>query len=172
MLSRTTTIRTITFAGAGALLALSGCYRPSGGYLFNYTGAPHTYISTESLQKSIDIVDTRDESIVFTIDIPPGQELVIDFDEGDGDDPVQRPDLMRYQIFPAGTQSGSLRNAMTVPAAAARRVDVRVHQGPAYAVAPTERSLRTDEMADRPAWWTPEGGPMPDSAHSRSNYDH
>jgi hypothetical protein len=160
-----------TAAAIGAAATLPGCYSP-GGTLMNHTGAAHTYVSTASMQKTVEIVDTRDGSVIFSIDIPVDQQLTMQFLEDEGDDPDQRPDLMRYQIFPAGTSSGSLLNAMTVPAANAMRVDVRVRQGPAYAAGSPDRALRTDEMADRPAWWTPEGGPMPDDTNGRSNYDH
>lgn len=150
---------TLTLAAAAVT---GGCYSPGGGFM-SHTGGPQTWTSNEMMQKTITMVDLRSNEVFFTIDIPPGKQLVVDFDEGEGDDPVYTPDLMRYAILDQGTKTGKLRNAMTVPNAASRRVEVTLHRGVQYTTAPPELPLRTDQAADRPDWWTPEGGPMPES---------
>jgi hypothetical protein len=106
-------------------------------------------------------VDTRTEEPFFTIEIPPGKQLTVDFQEGKGDDPVLTPDLMVYQIFDLGTSMGKLRNSVTVPHSYNRRIDVDYRPGPEAAPPSPDKPLRTDELADRPDWWTPEGGPRP-----------
>lgn len=156
-------------AACGAAFLISGCYSPGGGMMPRAGGAM-TYYSTERSLKTVKIIDIRDNEEFFTIDIPPDKQLVIQFDKGKGDDPVQTPDLMRYEVMVMGTSMGSLHNAMTVPNAASRRIDVYVSQGPEYSKAPADRQLRTDEVANRPDWWTPKGGPMPDDK-SRNLYD-
>ena len=88
--------------------------------------------------------------------------MVVDFDKGEGDDPVERPDLLKYAIMEQGKTTGKLPNAMSVPNAACRRLDVTLHTGVQYAGAPPQRLLRTDEVQDRPDWWTPQGGPLPE----------
>jgi len=105
------------------------------------------------------------------VDIPAGRHLTIDFVAGAGDDPVYSPDLMRYEVFDQGTTWGALRNSMTVPTASSRRIDVTIRQGPEYITAVPDRELRTDELADRPDWWTPEGGEMPEDEKGLANYD-
>ena len=143
-----------------ATTAMTACHSPSGGFM-SHTGGSHTYVSTERMQKTITVIDTRSGEPVFSIDIPVGKQLTMDFDEGMGDDPVNTPDLLRYEIWDAGTRFGRLRNSITVPNASSRIIEVQVRQDVKYAAGSPRRVLRTDEVADRPSWWTPEGGPMP-----------
>lgn len=140
---------------------VGGCHSPGGG-IMPHTGGSHTFYSTEAMQKTVTLVDTRSNTVVFSIDIPVGKQLTMDFDSGEGDDPVNTPDLLRYEIMDLGTRIGKLNNSMTVPNAASRRLDVLINSSPQYAAKPAQRPLRTDELADRPDWWTPEGGPMPE----------
>lgn len=157
-------MRTPLAIGSTALLAfLGGCFTPGGG-LMPYTGGATTYYSPQNRPKTITIVDTRTGEMIFSLAIPAGQQLTLDFLPDDGDDPVERPDLMRYQIWPIGTTTGRLTNAMSVPNAACRRIDVTFRPGPEYATAPPERHLRSDRPADRPDWWSPKGGPVPDES--------
>jgi hypothetical protein len=142
--------------------SLSGCYAPNnGGGVFSMTGGPCTYYSTETMQKSVTMVDVRTNEMLFSIDLPPGKQLTMVFEEGAGDDPVYRPDLMRYEVFELGTTGGKLHSELTVPNAASRRVDVSVRQQGNYAGPRPRRALRADETANQPDWWTPRGGPMP-----------
>ena len=53
-----------------------------------------------------------------------------------GKDPVETPDLMRWQVWDVGTRSGSMQNALSVPNAASVRIDIDVRQDVAYAEAP------------------------------------
>ena len=161
---------TILALGLAASALLAGCYRPQGAWMPS-TGAAATYFSYEMAPKSIRIVDLRSEEVVFAMDIPPGKQLTFDFVEGEGDDPVYTPDLMRYEVFDQGTQTGKLTNAMSVPRGSDRRIDVLMRQGPEYMSAAPDRTLRTDELADRPEWWTPQGGELPDDPKGVSNYD-
>ena len=136
-----------------------------------YTGGSHTYYSTETLPKTVRLVDVRTDEVVFSVDVPPGKQLTLDFVEGAGDDPVYSPDLLRYQIFDIGTTIGKLHNSLTIPAASSRRLDMFVRQGPEYVIAAPDRELRTDEIQDRPDWWTPSGGELPDDPKAMKSYD-
>lgn len=147
-------------------VAATGCHSPSGG-LMAYSGGSQTYSSDERVQKTITMVDTRTGQPFFTIDIPPGKQLSFNFDKGQGDDPVKTPDLMRWEILDKGSKFGKLHNAQTVPNAASRRVDVSIRTGVAWAAEKPDRPLRTDEVAHRPDWWTPEGGPLPEDRRAR-----
>lgn len=144
-----------------ATLGLAGCYTPSGGWM-PYTGGPSTYFSTQMMQKTVTLIDKRTNEVFFSLDIPADKQLVIDFDAGDGDDPVNRPDMMYYEVMPMGKETGKLHNSMPVPPAACRLVKVDVRQGVEYATSQPDRQLRTDEVQDRPDWWSPNGGPMPE----------
>ena len=112
-------------------ILLAGCYNPRGAF-YAHVGQAATYWSTESLPATITIVDTRTGEPFFTVEIPVGKQLVIDFKE--------------------------LRNGITVPDSFSRRIDVSYRAAPEYADTPDD-PLRVDE--NRPDWWTPRGGPMP-----------
>ncbi len=148
---------------------LAGCFHAPGGNMLSTPDSSITYESTEHLQKTVMIVDTRTEETVFTMDIPVGKQLTIQFARDRGNDPVNTPDLMYYQVWDIGTRLGQLRNSVTVPNAASRRIDVRVNQEPAYADAPADMPLRVDQ--NQPDWWTSKGGPLPDSQNGRKIYD-
>jgi hypothetical protein len=150
--------RSLLLAAAAALV-LAGCYSPSGG-LVKRRNAATTYYSSPTYPATVTIVDTRTEEPFFTIEIPAGQQLVIDFKEGKGDDDVLTPDLMTYQLFKLGTSTGRLRNSVTVPASFNRRIDVDYREAEMEPQSP-DRPPRSDELADRPDWWTPEGGERP-----------
>jgi len=142
-------------------LGLSACHSPSGG-IMPFSGGSATYWSTESMQKTVTLVDLRTGEELFKMDIPAGKQLVLDFDAEEGDDNVYTPDRMRYEMMERGEKTGKLSNSMTVPNHASRRLDVTLRRGVEYTPASAMRPLRSDEVADRPSWWTAEGGPMPE----------
>ena len=142
-------------------LLLVGCYNPRGAF-YTYVGQAVTYWSTGSKPTTITIIDTRTMEPFFTVEIPVGKQLVLDFNKGDGDDNVLTPDLMRYEVFEIGTTSGTLRNALTVPDQFSRRIDVTYRPAPEYAQAPTDQQDRVDK--DKADWWSPVGGPKPGNA--------
>jgi hypothetical protein len=152
-----------------AALILAGCYSPSGG-LIKRRGAANTYYSTQSQPATVTIVDTRTKEPFFTIEIPVGKQLTLNFEEGKGDDPALTPDLMVYQIFDLGTSIGKLRNSVTVPNSYCRRIDVDYRPAPEEVPPGPDKPLRADELADRPDWWTPEGGPRPEDK-AKTLYD-
>src|SRR5262245_44119252 len=148
-----------------AAAMLTGCYAPGGG-LMPKTGGPQTFPSSEMLQETVTLYDTRTNEVISVFEIPPGKQLVLDFDEGEGDDPVHTPDLLRWDIMDRSQTSGKLHRAQTVPNAASRRLEVTLHQGPAYTAQSPEQALRTDQIHDRPDWWTSKGGPLPDDVRT------
>ncbi len=139
-------------------LLLVGCYNPRGAF-YPYVGQAATYWSTEMKPTTITIVDTRTREPFFTVEIPVGKQLVIDFKEGAGDNDVLTPDLMRYEIFEVGKTSGTLRNAITVPDRFSRRIDVDYRPAPEYAQAPADQQDRVDK--DQADWWSSKGGSRP-----------
>lgn len=157
---------------AGATIATvgTGCHRPQGA-LLPYTGGSYTYFSYQLRPKTLRLRDLRTDEIVFAMEIPTGKQLTIQFKPDDGDDPVQRPDLMLYQVMDMGTKIGKLRNAMSVPGATTRRIEVDVRDGVEFVQASPDREYRTDELQDRPDWWSPEGGELPDDDAGLTIYD-
>lgn len=163
--------KSLLILAAGAILAggLSACHRPQGAML-SYTGESITYFSTEMQPRSVELVDLRTGEVLFAMDIPAGKQLTVDFVPGEGDDPVYTPDLMMWEVFDIGTQFGKLTNSMTVPTATSRRLDLTLRPGPEFITAAPDEAMRVDELQDRPEWWTPEGGPMPENRKGEDNY--
>jgi hypothetical protein len=152
----------LSAVGLCAAASLSACHSPGGGLDSTETG-PSTVMSTETMQKSVSMVDLRTGEVFFAIDVPPGKQLTWQFEKDQGDDPVYTPDIMRFEVKEAGDKFGKLRNAMTVPGPTSRKVDIDVKQVVQYPNPTSEQAaLRSDQAADRPDWWTPRGGAMPD----------
>lgn len=162
--------RVLTVLALAATSILAACHRPHGAML-SWTGGSYTYYSTETQPKSVRVVDQRTNEDVFAMDIPPGKQLTIQFEAGSGDDPVYTPDSMRYEVMDLGTETGKLSNMMSVPGADARRIVVDIRPGPEYVSPVPERMLRTDEVGDRPDWWSPRGGEIPANQRGIENYD-
>ena len=95
-------VRFVALPLLAAMLTLGGCYRPQGA-LMPSTGAPYTYPSTSTRPQSVLVRDLRTDEVVFTMDIPVGSQLTMQFKSGDGDDVVYTPDLLKWQIFDLGT---------------------------------------------------------------------
>lgn len=160
-------IRFLAIGGIAVGLAACTHTPNNGGGVFGHAGGPVTIQSTEITQKSVRMIDLRNGEVFFSLDIPVGKQLTFDFDRGDGDDPVYTPDIMRYEVKDIGDKYGKLTNSMTAPNAESRRVDVFVKQSPQYSNQPAASSaMRTDQVGDRPDWWTPRGGALPENRNN------
>lgn len=151
------------------VLLLAGCYSPDGG-LAPTTSRGWTYISTPMQPVSVAVVDTRTQEAFFAMDVPPGKQLTFNIIEGGGDDPVYTPNRLVYSVWEAGTQIGTLDNQLTAPPMSCCRIDVSFRQAPEWPEQDPEVRLRTDQMADRPPYFTPAGGALP-NANDRHVYD-
>ena len=151
-----------------AFATLTGCYGPDGGFMPG-SGRGYTYQSTSMTPLTISVTDTRTEEAFFTMELPPGKQLTFNFLQGGGDDPVYTPDRMIYAVWDNGTVMGHLDNQITCPPASCRRINVDIRKAPVWPEPDPAVRLRTDQEADRPAYGTPKGGPMPDP--KKKNYD-
>lgn len=88
------------------------------------------YVSRPHDPKTITLIDTRTGEALWTMDVPVGRKLVIDFEPGKAGDTPDRPDLMRWELMPEADILGRLDNAMPVPTADSRRIDVTLRNGP------------------------------------------
>lgn len=113
------------FGLAGALLG--GCigYDPGG----NMTSQDlFTYPSTPNWPQTVRLVDHRTGEVVWTAEVPVGQQLVMRFyEETDTGNPDYTA-IMRWEMMPLGTRFGELNNAIPVPDKHSRRVDTYVRQ--------------------------------------------
>lgn len=118
-----------------ACLALPGCsywldHRPGGG---QRSDDEYTYISTPHMPLTVSVLDMRNNEIIWTADVPIGDKLTMRFyaDQGEGD--IDRPDVMRWAVYPKTTGRGYLANAIPMPAADARFIQLDIRDGIAYA---------------------------------------
>jgi hypothetical protein len=125
-------------------LALAACnpgYRPGGN---QSSSDAHTYISTPDAPKTIRVLDWTTNTVLWEMDVPVGKQLTIQFYDDHDPKNAARPALMRWELWPAGTEFGELHNAMPVPDK-------------------NHRELRM-ELTRRPATPTPENVEMPGPA--------
>ena len=126
---------------------LSGCHGPGGAFM-HHTGQSQTFHSTERLPKSVTITDTRTNEVVFQMEIPVGQQLTFNFLSDRGDDSLERPDLMQYELFPINTRFGRLTNSMSVPNSTSRRIDVDFREPGEFAAQSPETRYQTEPPRD------------------------
>lgn len=100
-----------------------------------------TYVSTSQQPKTITIVDTRTQETVFAMDIPVGQQLVINFDDKSANSDKYMSGTMRWAVMPAGDRYGSKRNRLDVPPPGSRRVDMTLRDGPEVATRPAVETM-------------------------------
>jgi hypothetical protein len=126
------TLAAVLLAGLGLQ---SGCAYSEGGPGASWDR--YTYVSRPHSPKTVTIVDTRTEEVVFTMDIPVGQQLVFDID----DRPSRRGEYfsgtMSWALMPEGQGYGTLRNRVDVPPANSRRIDLDIRPGPEMATVPS-----------------------------------
>ncbi|MBC8203171.1 MAG: hypothetical protein H8E91_05020 [Planctomycetes bacterium] len=141
-------------------VTVSGCkmYSPGGNVFFNGPDSAATWESTEEFPKTITLIDTRSGENIFVMEIPVGKQLVIDFETDGGNDLVESPDLMRWEVFDVGTGWGALNNAMTVPNRWSRRLDIAIRPSSEYAIPSEPLAMQVDTAEDHPDWWSNEGG--------------
>lgn len=133
--TRTLTTRTFpALALAGlTLLALPGCWYAGwheGGDM--KSDDKHVYISTTYQPKTVVLIDSRSGDKIASWDVPVGKQLAMQFFDGQNkDDPVM-PSILKWEIMPAGTEGGTLRNSIPAPPKEARMLDMRLRDGPEY----------------------------------------
>lgn len=120
-------------AGACALATLAGCalgYREGGN---NMSLDRHVYVSDSANPKSVELVDWRDNNVLWSYDVPVGQKLVVQFYRGDKKSFAdQYPDEMRWNVFGADATGGDLKNSLAVPGRDSRRLQWRLRPAPEF----------------------------------------
>ncbi len=111
---------------AGAAF-LPGCYAPGGS---GFSTDTHTYVSTAWQPYTVTLKDTRTGKDFWSIDVPVGKQLVLNFRDGDGIAKSGTPDLMEWEIMDAGEMFGQLDNSIPVPPAPGRRLDPTIRATP------------------------------------------
>jgi hypothetical protein len=119
----------------GALLAAlwggaTGCYFEGGPMA---SADRFTYVSSSWQPKTISLIDTRTGETIWSVDVPVGKKLVIDFNpppkDETGADPA-RPDVMVWDLMAPDQYFGQLKNKVRVPGPATRRVEMTLRPAP------------------------------------------
>lgn len=123
------------------LIALAGCwpgYRPAGNQA---SSDAHTYISTAMSPKTIRVIDHTTNTVLWSIDLPVGKQVTLQFYANHDPKNTARPDLMRWELSDAGREFGELHSSMPVPPASQRRIEWEHRKTP---------DVPTPETADLP----------------------
>jgi len=107
-----------------------------------YDHSKHVWTSTDTLPKTVRLVDTRSDEVLWEIDIPADHWLVTRIKPGraKGGDP-QYPDLMKFRIVEANRIWAHLPNKVDVPPEGARRWESIIREEAAAEPDPSEWSL-------------------------------
>ncbi|MDQ7013480.1 MAG: hypothetical protein Q9O74_06235 [Planctomycetota bacterium] len=95
-----------------------------------------TYVSRPYEAKTVSVIDTRTQEVIFSMDIPVGQQLSVNFDDRESNKDKYLSGTMRWGLQPAGSRFGRLLNRVDVPPAHSRRIDMDIRQGPEMAIEP------------------------------------
>ena len=150
---------------------LGGCAMPGGAM---YSADKFCYVSDSHTPTTISLLDTRTRQVVWSTEIPVGQQLVISFFEG-SDPAANMPDVMKYGFTKAGNWSASLQSSIPVPGAESRRVDCTIRTAPEFAAgvvapaaAPAQPATATTkkvpdkkDMIELPETEAPKSNPEP-----------
>ncbi|MFG0257481.1 MAG: hypothetical protein ACF8GE_06235 [Phycisphaerales bacterium JB043] len=126
---------TLSLITLGATVSLTGCLKARGflpesnWYLSSRDLS--SYISTSWMPQTVTIVDSRTGEAIWSVDVPVGRQVTIDFNTGGGTDEYY-PDTMRWGFFAAGTGKGPLPYRMAVPPASARVIEPTLRPAPEW----------------------------------------
>ncbi|MCA3005335.1 MAG: hypothetical protein LW650_01010 [Planctomycetaceae bacterium] len=116
----------LTLLAAGASLT-GGCWTPGG---LAMSLDRYTYESHPMTPQTVTVVDARTEQELWSVDIPVGDKLVVEFFRDQGDGSADRPDRMVWDVWPISQNWGEPQNQINVPPASSRKLVVSVRKAP------------------------------------------
>lgn len=148
-------IGTAAAVGAGSALVgmgmLAGCHSPGGP---GYSADRYTFESHEWQPYTVTLLDTRTGETVWSVDVPVGQQLVLGFRKGTGPNEF-KPDMMEWELMPAGRRFGTRNNQMPVPPAQARRIEPSLRPTPEQPGSPMPGPRMVRENGQAPSTVVP-----------------
>jgi hypothetical protein len=111
-----------------ALAALPACYTETGP-AFNFTRDQHVYVSRHWEPKTVTLYDTRTDEVLWSVDVPVGYKVVVDFERGDNQ-LIEMPDKMIWDVMPETSYFGTLRQELPCPPATSRRIEFTLRERP------------------------------------------
>lgn len=119
---------------SGGVALASGCSVipkfEEGGALASFDA--YTYVSRPYQPQTVSLIDTRTEEVLWSVDVPVGKQLSLEFLDGRGNESGPMPDLMKWDILETGTGRSGLANGLPVPPPESRRVDVSLRATPEF----------------------------------------
>lgn len=88
----------------------------------------YTYESTLDHPYTITLTDLTTHEVLWTVDVPIGKELVVQFFDDYNPSNKARPALMKWRIFDLGTEFGELTSTMPAPVGSSRLLDVAIRK--------------------------------------------
>jgi hypothetical protein len=119
----------ITLCAAAAYAPISGCLNTGGGYSLMSEGGigasvdSHVYVSRSWQPWTVTVRDTRTGQAFWSIDVPVGKKLAIQFVRGTGTDGQYTPDLMKWGLMEEFATYSNLANSLPVPGMDDRRLE-------------------------------------------------
>jgi hypothetical protein len=109
-----------------ALLALGGC-----------ASNQFTYTSTTTVSQTVKLVELSSNEVIWSVDVPVGQQLTLDFNDRNDKTNPARPDLMSWRLSEIGG-STNVKNTLPAPPSWNRRIDTAIRRQGAEAVPAAE----------------------------------
>lgn len=125
-----------------ALASIGGCYYPGGP---RYSADRHTFESHSWQPWTVKLTDTRTGEVVWSVDVPVGQQLVVGFKPGSGPNEY-KPDEIVWGIMEKGKRFGTRDNRQPCPPREARKLEATLRPTPEL-ITPV-----TDEAAAAGIW--------------------
>lgn len=107
-----------------------------------------TYVSYPHQPKSVSVIDTRTEEVIFAMDIPVGQQLVVNFDDPSKNRGNYMSGTMRWALMKAGNAYGTLSNRIDVPPPHSRRIEWTLRPGPEVSTPPQVETMTPPPLSD------------------------
>lgn len=117
--------------GAAVLSCLlTACtYRP-GGMMMSLDR--FTYESTVYEPKTLTVIDTRTNEVLWTMEVPVGQRVTVEFYENKSKGYADYPDVMRWEVQQTTAMDSVLRSQISVPDRWSRRLDMTLRPVPEF----------------------------------------
>lgn len=112
----------------GGPLAGSACFYNEGG--LGMSEDKHVYVSRSHQPWTVTVRDTRTGQAFWSVDVPVGKKLVVQFLPGQGSENKYTPDLMQWGLMDEDTGYGNLTNSLPVPASDSRRLEPTLRAAP------------------------------------------
>lgn len=141
------TVLLIAGLGGGALG--SGCGYKEGGN--GYSADSFTYVSRSWQPWTITLRDTRTGQEVWTMDLPVGRKLAMQFYADEGTKDGFTPDLMKWATAEENIENFTLTNSIPVPPASVRRLEPTLRPVPELPESMVRATRGTVQPAKVPA---------------------